>query len=57
MSDDETPSVVTILGIPVRVDATLCEPDEVWVEAPGGTAIRILPLEPPPAKCMEPIVE
>lgn len=27
--------------IPVRLDATLCAPGEVWLESPAGDAVRI----------------
>lgn len=33
----------TILGIPVRSDATLCDPNEVWFGQPDGTVTRIWP--------------
>lgn len=34
---------LTIMGIPVRIDETLCEPDEVWLENANGDAVRVLP--------------
>jgi hypothetical protein len=33
----------TLLGHPVRLDATLCAPDEVWIEGPTGDAVRVWP--------------
>ena len=32
-----------VVGIPVRLDATLCAPDEVWIEGPTGDAVRVWP--------------
>lgn len=48
MSMSKTPDFdqkepLTLLGIPVRLDATLCEPDEIWIEGPRGDAVRIWP--------------
>jgi hypothetical protein len=34
---------VSVFGIPVRVDATLCAPGEIWIEGPSGDAVRVLP--------------
>lgn len=39
--DQETP--LTLLGIPVRLDATLTAPDEIWIEGPTGDAVRVWP--------------
>jgi hypothetical protein len=33
----------TLLGHPVRMDATLCAPEEVWIEGPQGDAVRVWP--------------
>lgn len=32
-----------LYGMPVRLDATLCAPDEVWIEGPTGDAVRVWP--------------
>lgn len=41
------PTPVTVFGIPVRLDGTVCAPGEVWLEAPNGEAVRVWP---PPAE-------
>lgn len=44
-ADAEVPPVatVTMLGYPVRFDATLCAPEEVWIEGAKGDAVRVWP--------------
>lgn len=42
--DVETP--IEICGIPVRVDATLAAPGEIWLERHDGDAVRIWPPTP-----------
>jgi hypothetical protein len=33
-----------ILGVPIRIDATLCDPGEVWLESADGlTTTRVWP--------------
>jgi hypothetical protein len=32
---------VPVFGIPVRRDATVCAPDEIWIEGPTGEAVRV----------------
>lgn len=39
--DDDKP--LTLLGIPVRLDSTLCDPDEIWLEGPTGEVVRVTP--------------
>lgn len=34
---------LTLFGMPVRLDATLCAPDELWIEGPTGEAVRVWP--------------
>jgi len=43
MPDLDQKEPLTLLGIPVRIDGTLCAPDEVWIEGPTGDAIRVWP--------------
>lgn len=38
--------------VPVRVDATLCDRDEIWLEGPTGEAVRVWP--PPLPEKVEP---
>lgn len=33
----------TLFGVPVRIDATLCENGELWIEGPTGEAVRVWP--------------
>lgn len=40
---EEEPTAV--FGMPVRYDATLCAPGEVWIERSDGTAVRVWPPE------------
>jgi hypothetical protein len=43
---------MTLRPFPVRTDATLCAPGELWVEGPDGRAERVFPeptKEPPDA--------
>lgn len=35
-----------LLNVPVRLDATLCDPGEVWLEGPDGKAVRVWPPQP-----------
>ncbi len=35
--------------IPIRTDATLCDKDEIWMENPDGTAVKVWPPDEDPA--------
>ena len=43
--DDPPP---TVFGVPIRVDATLADPGEIWLEQPDGEAVRVWPPSAPP---------
>jgi hypothetical protein len=34
---------VTVLGLPVRLDATLCDENEIFFESKDGTAVKVFP--------------
>lgn len=36
---------IKFLDLPIRLDATLCDPGEIWLEQPDGSVIRIYPPE------------
>lgn len=43
MSDSGDP--ITFCDLPVRLDTTLCAPDEIWLESNTGEVLRVWPPE------------